>query len=242
MEQFVLDVGSMPPETVEALGAAFLDRGAILGGSAQADLAEFVRCVYVMEYTQRIRAMATRLLGGELVDPLGSRDTTAAADDDHDDDHDGDADTMRAVLSEYQEAVVRGTSVDPTTTELVRLRCARTHRCTICSTLRLADARREGVDDDLTSQIDFYERSNLPEAVKAALRITDACIIRPDLLTDAVVDQACELYSEEQVAELLLDVSKWSTQKINVSLGTDGLGDLEVNEDGVAFFGFDERG
>jgi hypothetical protein len=32
-------------------------------------------------------------------------------------------------LSEYQDAVVRLSTIDPVTTELVRLRCARYHDC-----------------------------------------------------------------------------------------------------------------
>lgn len=97
--------------------------------------------------------------------------------------------------------------------------------------LRLADARADGVDEAMTAKIDFYERSDLPERSKVALRITDAFILRPDLFFDA-----------EQLAELCLDITKWSTQKIHVALGTDGTDRLPINESGTSFFGFDDGG
>ncbi len=41
----------------------------------------------------------------------------------------GYAPDLARALSEYQDAVVRLDQVDPVTTELVRLRCARHHDC-----------------------------------------------------------------------------------------------------------------
>jgi hypothetical protein len=37
-------------------------------------------------------------------------------------------------------------------------------------------------------------------------------------------------------------VSKWSTQKVKVALGTDGADRLPLDERGVSFFRFDGRG
>ena len=153
----------------------------------------------------------------------------------------GDA-TPTDLLTAYQEAVMRGSAVDPMTTELVRLRCARTHRCRICQTLRLADARAAGVDEAITAQIDFYERSDLPDRAKVALRVTDAFITRPDLLSDTVAEQARTSFEQAELASLCLDITKWSTQKIHVALGTDGADGLETDDNGVALFSFDETG
>lgn len=94
----------------------------------------------------------------------------------------------------------------------------------------------------MTTKIDFYERSDLPERSKVALRITDAFIIRPDLLSESTVIQAHEFFDPEQLAELCLDITKWSTQKIHVALGTDGTDRLPVNDAGTSFFGFDDSG
>lgn len=152
-----------------------------------------------------------------------------------------DAELVRR-LSDYQDAAVRSPHLDSVTTELVRLRCARQHDCRICQTLRLADAARGGADDDLTTQIDYYESSSLSERQKVALRVVDAVIWRPTQIDDALVAQVKEHFSDAEIAELLVDITKWSTQKIHVTLGTDGTERLPLNERGVAYFGFDEDG
>jgi alkylhydroperoxidase family enzyme len=152
-----------------------------------------------------------------------------------------DAELVR-LLADYQDTVVRSRYLDPVTTELVRLRCARQHDCRICQTLRLADAAVEGVDDELTSQIDYYETSDLTERHKVALRIVDAVIWRPTEISDDLVEQAHTYFTAEEIAEILVDITKWSTQKIHVALGTDGADRLPVNDRGVAYFGFDDSG
>ena len=219
-EQFVIDVGGTTATARAELIAYFGAEGAW----------ELVSAIYVVEFTQRLQMVAARLLDDDPREPplIGA----PAA---------GDA-TQAGLLTAYQEAVVRGSALDPMTTELVRLRCARTHRCRICQTLRLADARAAGVDETVTAQIDFYERSDLPERAKVALRVTDAFITRPDLLSGTVMGQARTSFGPAELASLCLDITKWSTQKIHVALGTDGADGLETDEDGVAVFGFDETG
>ena len=218
-EQFVIDVGGTTPAA----------RAELAGHFGAAGARELVSAIYVVEFTQRLQMIAVRVLDDDAWSPplIGS----PAA---------GDA-TPADLLGAYQEAVVRGSSVDPMTTELVRLRCARTHRCRICQTLRLADARAAGVDETVTAQVDFYERSDLPDRAKVALRVTDAFITRPDMLSDTVAEQARTSFEPAELASLCLDITKWSTQKIHVALGTDGADGLET-DDGVAVFGFDETG
>jgi AhpD family alkylhydroperoxidase len=218
-EQFVIDVGGTTEEMREGLTARFGADGA----------RALVTAIYVVEFTQRLQLIAARLLDDALAAvPAGSY---AAADA-----------SPAGLLDAYQAAVVRGSALDPVTTELVRLRCARTHRCRICQTLRLADSRAAGVDEDMTAKVDFYERSDLPERAKVALRVTDAFITRPDLLSDTVAGQARESFGPAELASLCLDITKWSTQKIKVALGTDGADRLVTDADGVALFGFDSGG
>ena len=146
------------------------------------------------------------------------------------------------LLGEYQDAVVRSTVLDPVTTELIRLRCARQHDCRICQTLRLADAADRGLDESMAGKVDHYERSDLDERHKVALRIVDAFIWRPANMSDELVAQAHEQFTDAELAELLLDITKWSTQKIHVALGTDGADRLPVGDAGVSYFTFDENG
>lgn len=212
-EQFVIDVGGTTEVMRASLSTQFGAQGA----------RELVTAVYVIEFTQRLQLIGSRLLG----DDLDRADSAVAAD---------------ASLDAYQAAVVRGSTLDPVTTELVRLRCARTHHCRICQTLRLAAARTAGADEAMTAKVDFYERSDLPERAKVALRVTDAFITMPDLLTDIVVEQARQWFGPDELASLCLDITKWSTQKIKVALGTDGADRLVTDADGVALFGFDAAG
>jgi AhpD family alkylhydroperoxidase len=216
-EQFVMDVGGV---------AGSLD--GLAGHLADGQLRGFVTAVYIVEFTQRLQVMAELLLGSAPAFETGSTAPSSA--------------TLRELLAEYQDAVVRGKALDPVTTELVRLRCARTHQCRICQTLRLDDARAAGVDEPMTAKIDFYESSDLPERIKMALRITDAFVIRPDALADHQAEHARSVFSADELAELCLDITKWSTQKIHVALGTDSADALPTNAAGVALFGFHDDG
>ena len=220
-EQFVIDVGG----TTEDMRAELIDRFGADGARA------LVSAIYVVEFTQRLQLIAALVLdhaGTPLAAPPAGPGAGAA--------------TPAELLTAYQEAVVRSSSLDLVTTELVRLRCARTHRCRICQTLRLAGAREAGADEAMTAQVDFYEHSSLPERAKVALRVTDAFITRPDLLSEAAVAQARASFGPGKLASLCLDITKWSTQKIHVALGTDGADTLVTDEDGVALFGFDQAG
>ena len=230
-EQFVIDVGGTTEEVRAELAGRFGADGA----------RALVTAIFVVEFTQRLQVIAGRLLD-DAPAPAGSY---VAADFAAADFAAGDfvADASAAgLLNAYQAAVVRGSTLDPVITELVRLRCARTHHCRICQTLRLADARAAGVDEAMTAKVDFYERSDLPERAKAALRITDEFITQPDRLSDAVAEQARAWFGPAELACIGLNITKWSTQKIKVALGTDGADRLVTDADGVALFGFDQAG
>ena len=218
-EQFVIDVSGTTEEMREGLTARFGADGA----------RELVTAIYVIEFTQRLQLIAARLLDDAFAGAPGGSSAVLDA-------------SAAGLLNAYQAAVVRSSALDPVTTELVRLRCARTHNCRICQTLRLADSRAAGVDEDMTAKVDFYERSDLPERAKVALRITDAFITRPELLSDDVARQARASFGPAELASLCLDITKWCTQKIKVALGTDGADQLVTDADGVALFGFDSGG
>lgn len=151
----------------------------------------------------------------------------------------GPARAIRETLADFQATVMRGRTLDPVITELVRLRCARSHDCRICKTLRMADA---DVDETLAAKVDRYRSSDLPERARVALALTDAIIGWPHDLDQALVEQMHQHFSPAELAELCLDVAKWSTQKINVSLGLDGADALPLNAAGVSYLSFDEDG
>ena len=224
-EQFVIDVSGITDSDREILASHFPGE----------ELRDFVTALYILEFTYRLSLVATLLFSEESVG-LDINPSAIDTADFHENSN------IRQVLKDYQDSVVRGTDLDPVTTELVRLRCARTHNCRICQTLRLSDARAAGADDAMTAKVDFYESSDLDESYKISLRITDALITRPDSLTAETIVAARMNFTPSQLAELCLDITKWSTQKIHVSLGIDGADAVPKNEQGVSFFGFDDLG
>jgi len=121
-------------------------------------------------------------------------------------------------MSAFAAAAVRADAVDPLITELVRLRCAQVHDCRLCGSLRLAEAMELGLDEDTTAKIARYEDGDLSDAAKAALRLADAIILAPASADAALAANLREHFADQQIAELCLDVMKWSHQKVLVSL------------------------
>jgi alkylhydroperoxidase family enzyme len=222
-EQFVIDVRSLTENNLALLRPHF----------PAEQLPEFVMALYVTECTQRLEMLAPLLLDAP---PHTPPRTTPA------DSAEARFAGLLQAMDAYQESVVRANALDAVTTEMVRLRCARTHNCRFCKTLRLENSVAAGVDDAMTAKIDFYERSDLDERTKIALRVTDAFITRPDTLTEAVISQARAAFAPAQLAEMLLDITKWSTQKFHVAMGMDAADSLPKNEQGVSFFAFDGEG
>lgn len=137
-------------------------------------------------------------------------------------------------VADYAAAAVRGDRLDPVITELVRLRCARVHDYRLCRSLRTAP---DDLDETTAAKIDHYEDSDLPERAKVALRLTDAVILEPAGAGPELRAAAHEHFSPAEIAELLLDVVKWSQQKASVALRIeppprDGLSRLTFDADG----------
>ena len=140
-------------------------------------------------------------------------------------------------IDAFSAAAVRASWVDSITTEVVRLRCARYHDCRLCQSLRFSDALASGLDETLADKVDDYERSDLDEKLKVALRLTDAVILDPRSISPELAAQLREHFIDEQIAELLHDIVKWSFQKVLVALRLD----VPVRE-GLSELSFDING
>jgi hypothetical protein len=140
-------------------------------------------------------------------------------------------------IDAFAAAVMRARSVDPVITELVRLRCAQYHDCRLCGSLRLDEAAEQGVDETMVAKIARYEDSDLNDAAKAALRLADAMIIRPAAADAKLRAELLEHFTEGQIAEICLDVVKWSQQKYLVALRVE-----TPPWSGLGVLGFDEGG
>jgi AhpD family alkylhydroperoxidase len=112
-------------------------------------------------------------------------------------------------------------ALDPVTTELVRLRGARTHNCRLCRSLRTVSALEAGADEELYGKIDRFEHSDMEERHKVALRLTDAVITQPSGIGPELVAQVRASFSPAEVVELVTDILRNSGQKMAVALDAD---------------------
>jgi hypothetical protein len=145
-------------------------------------------------------------------------------------------------IANFAASVVRAKTVDPITTEMVRLRCAQIHDCRLCSSVRNEEALDEGFDESLQRKIANYEQGDFEPAVKAALRLCDMMILTPSLAGPELKRELGQYYDAGQIAEIMLDVMKWSQQKALVALRLetppwDGTLVLSFDEDGRPHFG-----
>ena len=142
------------------------------------------------------------------------------------------------LIERFLREVARLDSLDPVLTEMIRLRGARQHACRLCASRRSMAARDAGATEETLDAVDRYADSDLPEATKAALALTDAMIWTPYRIPAPVAQAAATHLTPEQVIEVVLDVTRNSANKIRVALGADAA----VVEDGLELFSTDADG
>lgn len=196
-EQFLLDVSAVDDAQRADLHRELGDGSVVL-----------VNALYAIDAELRLRAVTSQLFGSDLLAPLAPQLDVE----------------MRDALNLVTRRVTVLDAVDPLTTELVRLRVARLHQCRICQSLRHVDALASGGDEDLFDRIDDYERADLSERHRTALRLADAVVNRPGDLPAGLVEQVAEVFTREECLELVLDVERHSRNKVAVTNGTDGDG------------------
>lgn len=85
--------------------------------------------------------------------------------------------------------------------------------------VRSAVAGQEGFDDAMEAKIADFEKSDLPERLKVALRLADAWLTLPGKIPEGLREQVLAHYTPEQVTEMVLSAWKWSQNKMMTSLG-----------------------
>ena len=178
VEQFVIDVAGVDDRLRRQLGSA-------LGAD---ELLEFVVALFALDYGQRVAMVLGSLFPddpavGSGLDGPGPRAGSA------------DGAALLGAFDELSRAVARLDSIDPVTTELVRLRGARQHDCRLCRSTRSARALDAGADEDLLDATERYETSDLVESRKVALRLTDAVITRPGAVDGVLAAQVHEWFT-----------------------------------------------
>lgn len=152
-------------------------------------------------------------------------------------------DAADVLFNQLLPGVARLKSVDPVTTEVVRLRGAVAHDCRLCKSLREGTAMDAGGSESMYDDIEHFESSELlTDAHKAALRYADALVWSPARISPAVASGVREHFSHEQARELTLDVMRNASNKIAVSLKadqarvTEGTDRYVIDEDGQTVF------
>jgi alkylhydroperoxidase family enzyme len=150
---------------------------------------------------------------------------------------------MIHALAEWQRSVLALDTLDPVTTEVLRLRCANNHDCRYCRTVRLEVDGARAVDEDTADLVARRRADALDPARAAAMALADAMMSQPASLDDGTVDALHQHFGNDELLEMTLDVMKFSHQKIKVSLGLDeplradgGLTDFAIDADGRLSF------
>jgi alkylhydroperoxidase family enzyme len=237
-EQFVLSVSEVTDEQVDAVRRLGGDRATY----------DFVAALYVLDLSERLDLLAGATfaprpdasaaavaaapvaapmtcapgVGPRVEIPGGGMSWGGPLDD---------------AMDAFAAAAMRARAVDPLTTEIVRQRCARVHDCRTCGSLRSPEATAEGLDEDAIERIARGEGATLGGRAAAALRLADAMIVDPGAIGAGLDSELRPWLDDAQIAELAVDVVKWSKQKFLVALR------LETPPwEGKALLTFDERG
>jgi alkylhydroperoxidase family enzyme len=211
-EQFAVDVAQVDDLMRAELAHAAGDR-----------MFPIVLAVWLGDWVPRVRSALDRLfIPGEWAMPPAD---------------DGDRWTA---MDELQRSIARLDAVDPVTSELVRLRGARQHECRLCQSLRSRSALAAGADESTFDAVDDHAGSDLSDAQKAALDLTDSLIWDPGAVPARGVR---EHFGPEQAVELVLDVARNAQNKIAVALAaddphvTEGVEVYDINPDGTLTYG-----
>lgn len=96
----------------------------------------------------------------------------------------------------------------------------------MCRNLRLNAAIDRGFDEAMVEHLDDPVRSGLPERQQVVLRLTRAFLTAPETFYDADWDELRTHYTEEQIAELILDLVRFRPgSKLMVGAGFEPEGD-----------------
>jgi alkylhydroperoxidase family enzyme len=195
-EQFAVDVSMIGAEQRAAFFSA-------LGPRAF----RVTALIFVADFVPRLRAGLAALDLPPIADPVEWDHVT---------------DPVDLVLNQFAPTVGALRSLDPVTTEVVRLRGAVQHNCRLCKSLREGTALDAGGTEPMYADIERYETSSLLDARhKAALRYVDALIWTPSTIGADVAAAVRAHFSDAESLEITFDVMRNAINKIAVALGGD---------------------
>ncbi len=223
-ERTILEFAEQSSTDVSALSGELRARFLSAAGPAAGDLAA---ALWVLDVLPRARVALDGLFGvSSWPEPRTDRG--------------GD---LWGALDQMIRVIPALDSLDPVTSELVRLRGARQHACRLCMSLRSRSALRAGADDATFAAVDDYRTASLTSMQQAALAFTDAMIWTPGRIDATVVGDLQVAATEAQQVELVLDVTRNALNKVAVALGADaahvedGIEIYDVEADGSLVYG-----
>ena len=104
---------------------------------------------------------------------------------------------------------------------MIRLYNAKVNDCQYCQNARQAVAVQSGMEEDMVAALSSFETSDLPDPIKAALRITAAISTNPGLLTDELWADAGRYYTEAELIDIVLLSMHTTASKSFITLGLD---------------------
>lgn len=103
----------------------------------------------------------------------------------------------------------------------------------------MAVAKDDGLDEATASlALEPGAAAALDPAAGAAVALAEALMTQPAQLSDELVAELHQHFTDDQLAELTVDVMKWNYQKVSVALGVD----VEVRPGELTDLIFDEQG
>ena len=210
-EQFVIDVASM---TDELRNAMYSEMGT--------ETLVFVQTVYVADVFTRARIGLAKVFGTPYIPSLVPEDSVDAA-------------QLWAQIESFMTTVAKLRSLDPLTTELVRLQGARVHDCRLCRSrlsVRALDAAEAAGSASVFDGLDDLETAPMSERARTAVRLADALVTQPSLIDTEFAASARALLTDAEITEIVLDVVRNAANKIAVAFGADA----PVVTEGVEYF------
>jgi hypothetical protein len=135
---------------------------------------------------------------------------------------------LGAAQARFQQVAYPG-SVDLVTRELLRILSGQLSHCTMCRNLRLNAAIERGFDESVVDKLHDPSRTGLPAHQQVVLRLGLAFLTAPETVQPADWAELRSYYSDEQVAELILDLVRFRPgSKLVVAAGFELEGDQLV--------------
>ena len=120
---------------------------------------------------------------------------------------------LNANLAAYRamlqlEQYVRGSGLNPTLLELIKIRASQINGCAFCIDMHTKDARLHGETEQRIYALNSWRETPFftPEE-RAALAFTEAVtLIATDHVSDALYEEVSQYFSPEQIANLLMAI------------------------------------